>query len=266
MNILIKLPLVLSENIVFGLVPGFREVIENNIYNPFFFGDKYIEYTKSQYKSLRKNIPGLDGKTMLELGPGGSVGLGLLSLRDGLKKYIAIDNENHLNDKKTVPMYQSLLGAKAILSKLMKKVEVMPLNKEFGYDLKNESVDIIYSCAVLEHVKDLESCFLEMTRVLKKGGLMNHQVDLRDHVFSQKNLSFLLIPSKIFDFLFGNTDCWVNRSRWSNYKKIFHKNGLKVKKVYFDHKFEGKIPYGLSKRMSREDIINLSFNVLLQKI
>jgi len=266
MNIFIKLPLVLVENISLGLFPSLRSKLEK-IYNPYFFGDSYVKYTQDQYKSLKKTLGQFKNKTLLELGPGGSVGLGLLSLNDGLKKYIAIDSENHLDNAKAISMYGKLLNKNvAEVKVLLKKVEVKPLNKNFGYDLVNNSVDLIYSCAVMEHVKNLDICFAEMARVLKKGGMMNHQVDLRDHVFSQQSLFFLTIPQKLFDLLFWNSGVWVNRARWSQYVKIFDKYGLKIVKVSFNIKWKKTIPNYLKNKYSVDDIKKLSFNVVLQKI
>ena len=38
----------------------------------------------------------------------------------------------------------------------------------------DETFDIVYSTSVLEHIKDLDKAFIEMYRILKKGGLMIH--------------------------------------------------------------------------------------------
>jgi SAM-dependent methyltransferase len=44
-----------------------------------------------------------------------------------------------------------------------------------------ESVDHIYSQAVLEHIDDLEQAYAAMRRWLRPGGIMTHQVDFRCH-------------------------------------------------------------------------------------
>lgn len=268
MNIVYKLPLVLAENVILNLFPKARYFIER-IYNPYYFGESYVKYTLNQYK-LFKNIvednTGLKGKIMLELGPGGSVGLGLLAISDGLKKYYAIDSNDHLYFDKAMMMYQKLLGKNVDVQKKFKKIEIFPLNNKNGYDIADNSVDLIYSCAVLEHVKDLDGCFKEMSRVIKKGGLMSHQVDLRDHIFSQKSLFFLLIPDKVFNLFFYNTGEWVNRIRWSEYKRMFKMHGFKIVDVKFNIRLRKSFSKNLTKRYSKEDLENVSFNVVLTKI
>lgn len=47
--------------------------------------------------------------------------------------------------------------------------------------IKNETVDMIYSQAVLEHVNDLEFTYKSLFSWIKKGGYMSHQIDFKSH-------------------------------------------------------------------------------------
>ena len=59
-----------------------------------------------------------------------------------------------------------------------------------------------------------------------------HQIDYRDHIFSQKSLFFLEIPDLFFDFFFKNTGMWVNRLRHSQWIDLFKTlNNLKTIKI-----------------------------------
>ena len=50
--------------------------------------------------------------------------------------------------------------------------------------IPSNSVDLIFSQAVMEHIrkKDFEAMNSELYRVLKKDGVISHQIDLRDHL------------------------------------------------------------------------------------
>jgi SAM-dependent methyltransferase len=50
-----------------------------------------------------------------------------------------------------------------------------------NFDLSNESVDLVMSHSVLEHVVDVRSTLQSAYRWLKPGGLMSHQYDLSAH-------------------------------------------------------------------------------------
>ncbi|NLG06346.1 MAG: methyltransferase domain-containing protein [Candidatus Pacebacteria bacterium] len=268
MNIIIKLPLVLAENALFYFFPKSRRLVEK-LYNPY-FRKNYAEYIHGQYASFSKSVnkyKSLKKTRLLELGPGASVGFGLLAIKEGgLGTYYAIDENNHLNYKKTESLYLDLLGNKKNLEKAKSKVKMISFAKNYSYKMDNSTVDVIYSCAVLEHIKDLEHSISEMTRVLKKGGIMYHSVDLKDHVFSKKSLFFLFIPQKIFNFLFGNTGLWVNRMRLSDYKVLFKKYNLKILDLKVNEVWTDDLPFYLRKKYSLKDIIHLSFDVVLVKM
>jgi SAM-dependent methyltransferase len=50
-------------------------------------------------------------------------------------------------------------------------------------EIPAQSVDLILSHSVLEHVSDPDALFTELKRLLKPGGAMLHIVDYRDHFF-----------------------------------------------------------------------------------
>ncbi|EKE16393.1 MAG: methyltransferase type 12 [uncultured bacterium] len=277
----LKIPLVLIENILFSLFPKFREIIEKYIYNPYQFNDKHLEYSKKQFDDFLQKVGGINSikdKVLLELGPGGSIGFGILALKNGARKYYAIENGQHsFITPGQIKSYKKLLDNNTLLiNKFFNKkneiytynpqmVEFVKINQNSKYSIANNSVDLIYSCAVLEHVHNLELCFQEMTRVLELGGIMNHQVDLRDHVFSQKKLWFLNISDFWFNALFKNTGEYVNRKRLDFYEYLANKHNLKITNLEKNIIFKEAIPKNLIKKYPNKDLQTLSFNMVLIK-
>jgi SAM-dependent methyltransferase len=280
---LIKVPLVLCENILFSLFPKLRPCIERSLYNPLDFQEKHIEYSQKkfqEFKTLTSPHRKLDGQTILELGPGGSVGFGLLALQAGAKKYIAIDDGQHAFIKEShLKSYRTLLGDDSTLfNRYFIQtadgsvtynpifIEFVTIDQHARYPLPDSSVDIMYSCAVLEHVHNLDAAFSEMTRVLKPGGIMYHEVDLRDHIFSQESLWFLTISDFWFRLLFKNTGGYVNRKRLSHYKNLITENQLSIIKLQptIQHSEKGDPKRKLT-HYSEEDQRVVSFISILKK-
>lgn len=275
----IKVPLVLIENFTFLLFPELRPFIEKYLYNPLDFKQQHIEYSRKKYQEFRVHVKNsLAGKTLLELGPGGSLGFGLLALEENLQKYVAIDDGLHtfISDSQLLH-YKALLhnGPSSIENYFTKahkgwlyrpeKIESLTINQSSTYPLPNNSVDYIYSCAVLEHVHNLDLCFAEMQRVLRPGGIMYHEVDLRDHIFSQKSLWFLTISDFWFRILFSRTGGYVNRHRLSTYKALAQKYSFQIQKIVVTECYTGpSFPTKLAD-LSPEDRNTLSIIITLQK-
>lgn len=278
---IIKVPLILIENIVFTIFPNARGIIERYVFNPYQFNEKHLAYSKNQFNDFIKKIGGIDkikNKTILELGPGGSIGFGILALKNGASKYLTIDDGIHtFITKKQLKWYTKLADndqnfIKKIFTKKDNKylynkdeIKFISINQKSRYSLPNNSVDFIYSCAVLEHVHNLDLCFSEMSRVLKSGGVMNHQVDLRDHIFSQDSLWFLLIKDSIFKKLFSKTGEYVNRKRFSYYEELLKKYDLEIINMDKGIIFKENLKNSLSKKYSESDLGTLSFNITVKK-
>ena len=64
--------------------------------------------------------------------------------------------------------------------------------------VESQSVDLILSNSVLEHVLKPEDLFIELKRVLRNDGMMLHIVDYRDHFFKYP-YHFLQFSKKVWD-------------------------------------------------------------------
>lgn len=68
-------------------------------------------------------------------------------------------------------------------------------------DIASNSIDIILSNAVFEHLDDHRKAFAELFRITKPGGWGFHQVDFRDHRSFDRPLEHLLMAREKFDRL-----------------------------------------------------------------
>jgi SAM-dependent methyltransferase len=101
-------------------------------------------------------------------------------------------------------------------------------------DLPDESLDIITSRAVMEHIPPgvIQDIYLESHRVLKQGGLTCHWIDNSDHwEHVDKTISrvnFLRFSESRFKWTTVNSLNYQNRLRHSEYVALLNNAGFKI--------------------------------------
>jgi SAM-dependent methyltransferase len=162
---------------------------------------------------LRKFMPSLTGKAVLELGPGINFGVVMVLAAYGAKPAVADpflapwDDDYH-------PKYYAALAdavargfAGADVRGLRTLVEARGYPPEViaRYECAveeltapSESADIVFSNAVGEHLADVGRAFQQIYRVTRPGGVGLHQVDFRDHRNFDLPLEFLVWEEDVF--------------------------------------------------------------------
>lgn len=79
---------------------------------------------------------------------------------------------------------------------------------EFRKCIQNNSIDLILSNAVMEHVINLKEYYLTMFKWLKPGGYASHEIDYRTNEFSDIWYDHLYLN----DFFLVLFNAWENVS------------------------------------------------------
>ena len=136
-------------------------------------------------------------RTVLELGPGDSVGTALFAAAQGADRIWLIDVGDFATPDMAV--YREILDSLAAgapdlagrvdLSNRDRMLDTLNATYLTGgtgslAEVPDSSVDAVMSTAVLEHVRrgEFATALAEMFRVLRAGGTAYHIVDLRDHL------------------------------------------------------------------------------------
>ena len=99
----------------------------------------------------------------------------------------------------------------------------LPLIPAEDVELPDNSLDLIVSMSVLEHVKNVKGVLSNCFRILKPGGHCLHFIDLKDHVNPTKPLAFLSIPREQYE-----PDGTENRLRASDFISEFSAAGFDI--------------------------------------
>lgn len=188
----------------------------------------------------------LNGKHVLEYGPGNILGVALLFYAYGAQEVHCVDRFSFdLLLKENLEVYKVMINS---LKGNEKKRVCSAFNSygepESGFDPKKiryvvtkngligekDRYDLIISRAVLEHVNDLEKTFLDLSGALKKGGSSIHQVDLRSHNLDRyKEFDFLTVSPLVYRLMFSHKG-YPNRWRTDQYRELANRFGLKFVK------------------------------------
>lgn len=179
----------------------------------------------------------LEGKVLLEYGPGDLPGVALLMYAHGARKVYCVDRFPlvALSDKNRRALAILLDGlapdlraraAAAVNGPSLDANAVEYIVRADGLSGFDAAIDLVFSRAVLEHVNDLDATFRDMAKALKPGGRALHQVDLRSHGLHKVNrLDFLTWRDSAWDLMYSGKG-FPNRHRVDRYREAIARAGL----------------------------------------
>ncbi len=208
-------------------------------------GMDQTSYLKSifDFHVYRSGLYGkLNGKLILELGPGDSIASALLAATYGARCILVDAGVFASSD---VSLYHQLaielksdgfLLPPAIMDtknihEVIEACRATYLTKgtESFRAIESNSVDFIFSQAVLEHIRlrEFNQLIAESYRVLKAGGISSHQVDLKDHLGG--GLNNLRLSEKLWESSFlSQSGFYTNRLGYSDIVNCLIENGFDV--------------------------------------
>jgi SAM-dependent methyltransferase len=176
----------------------------------------------------------LAGKTILELGPGDSISTSIIAAANGAKSILVDAGDFMKRDVATYRELASILAQKNYIvpqiTKGMNFKDVLAAsNSEYFTEglqslrlIPTHSVDLIFSQAVLEHIRKYEflDIMKEFRRILKPNGICSHQIDLKDHLGGA--LNNLTFSEKLWESdFFVKSGFYTNRIRFVEMLEMF---------------------------------------------
>lgn len=224
----------------------------------------------------------LKGKLILELGPGDGVATAVIAASVGARA-VLVDAGAFVRED--VAPYQALAKVLAMrgmsppdlskcetLDHVLTKCNARYLTNGLASlrEIDSESVDLIFSQAVLEHVRryEFQETLLQCARVLKDDGICSHQVDLRDHLGGA--LNNLRFSERIWESrFFAGSGFYTNRIQFTSMLKHFRRAGFEEQLCDVRRWDSLPTPRGAIARIFQElsdDELRVSgFDVLLRK-
>ena len=92
--------------------------------------------------------------------------------------------------------------------------------------IESNSIDFIYSQAVLEHVEDLENTYASMNKWLKPSGAMSHSIDFRSHGITKSWNGHWTFSDFEWSIVKGRRLFLINRHPFSSHIDLHRKFGF----------------------------------------
>ncbi len=218
----------------------------------------------------------------LELGPGDSLISGIIASYFGAKKIYLVDNGSFVN--KRISLYIDAIKYMNQFFPQRKFDHLKSFNdilKEFNIHflinglaslkkIESNSIDFIYSQAVLEHIflDEIDEIFTELNRVMKRESTSSHVVDFKDHLGSSLNnlrFSDFFWNSK----LIRESGFYTNRLRLSDYVNICKSKNFNVAiceiKKWRSYPIKKTKLHKDFKRYSKQDLLVKEARLVLSK-
>lgn len=262
---------------VISYIPILKKILKKRGTAPVSGNYYYNNYIT--HLSLLQKHGFIKGGILAELGPGDTLGIGISALLDGFEKYYAFDTIPHADVKKNLnvlsDIQQLTMSEKSSVAELREDLLNNQTKLKYITDwncnnnpLLNESLDLILSNAVLEHVLNLEQTYRLMWNWLKPGGWCSHVIDYGAHEFSNKWFEHWYFKSIYWKFLMHGRMYPINRYPHSYHIKIVKNIGFEV--VYEEKTIDrnadiNKISTEIKKYFETEDLSISSSHIILRK-
>jgi hypothetical protein len=199
-----------------------------------------IEVFKSHCKYYHLNGE-LSGRVILELGPGDSVATAIIAASYGATA-VLVDTGAYASSD--LSFYKSLADRLRLmglsppeisgvedLDSVLKICRATYLTGGLASlkAIASDSIDFIFSQAVLEHVKENEflETMIECRRILNKTGMASHRVDLKDHLTG--GLNNLRFQRRLWESsIFFRSGFYTNRIRFSRIIALMRQAGFSI--------------------------------------
>jgi 2-polyprenyl-3-methyl-5-hydroxy-6-metoxy-1,4-benzoquinol methylase len=165
----------------------------------------------------------IEGKRVCVVGYGGSFGIALALLNHGAKHVVLQDPFAPIRHKRIQALDPAHLARYFIQTR--KGLEPDPERITLVHDhlsvfakTQPESIDVVYSSSVLEHVSEVDRLIKNCADVSRADAINIHHVDLRDHFFRYP-FEMLCYGARIWERWLNTSN--LNRCRLDDYERIF---------------------------------------------
>lgn len=105
--------------------------------------------------------------------------------------------------------------------------------------IESDTIDMVFSHAVLEHVIDLDHVYQALWLWLKPGAMMSHQIDFESHGFSEAWNGYRTYGKKLWALIQGKRKYLINRQPVSAHINCLKENSFEIVRSMQKYRADG---------------------------
>jgi hypothetical protein len=191
---------------------------------------------RQKFEFFMRTLGSVEGKTIVEIGPGDDVGLGALFLKAGAKRYVAFDRfPGNVFGSYAKQIYDRLGCGDLDLGRgiSFRAVAIEDVNAA-----QEEAADVIVTFNALASFRDSQVAIGTMTKLLKPDGVMIHRVNygpMGVWTDCRNKLEFLGVREWLWQ-LMGSNRGYLSRVRHIDIERMLQERGFKMhSRVCYTH-------------------------------
>ena len=194
-------------------------------------------------ENYKSHKDGCTPPVIAEFGPGATLGSCIAALCDGVGKAIALDVCPYASkDSKNLKMLDELIPDSnrmmeyALLREAVIRVGSDDRKTLLQYVapwtdlnvLPEDSVDLIFSHSVMEHVSHPIEAYKAFSRWLKPGGIMSHKIDHSSHAITKSWNGHYAMSGVLWSMIVGGRPYLLNRMTPIQHRDAIQSVGFKI--------------------------------------
>ena len=206
-------------------------------------------------------------ESICEIGHGDTIGVGLCALVDGARSYCALDAIAHSSINKNLSVFNDIVKfyesrhktiRECILDEIEQNIKGINTQKaKIKYCapwwnneiLDDDSLDVIISTAVMEHILSLKEFYVNTYNWLKPGGFCSHIIDYSAHEFSDNWCEHWYYSDMLWSILMHGRMYPINRKPHSYHIDCIEKAGFSIQEVLPSYHHKAAVKKKISNRI-----------------
>lgn len=189
------------------------------------------------HRDNAEKISGCMPRHVGELGPGATLGTCIAALLDGVESAVAFDAGNYASADENLRLLMELSdGVPDDRIRVTIENAGTPVSDALRYVAPwsdpnicaANSLDLIFSHSVMEHVADPASTYVACHRWLKPGGIVSHKIDHSSHGITRAWSGHYSISDALWSIILGDRPYLLNRMRPRQHVAALQEAGFEI--------------------------------------